>query len=97
MADDQEVLYVNAENIPKITSPANERDAMPTVHVYLHEEIPYVQVQGLVAEPVLDLTTTDALNLAMLLIQGAGEAVNRRIARMEPQAMADRWPINHDG
>jgi hypothetical protein len=39
---------------------------------------------------VLDLSCTDALNLAILLIAEAGQGLNRQLARALPQS----WPAS---
>lgn len=81
-----EPYYVVAENIPQIKASANDGlSDVAQVRVQYVEQVPYVQVHGLMGEAVLDLTGTEALNLAMLLIQGAGDAQARRIERLQAQ------------
>jgi hypothetical protein len=97
-------LYVNAHGTPKGTRP---KISPPRVRVEHSKGIPNVQVLD-AGVPVLDLACTDALNLAMLLIEAAGDAQARRIDAMLAQqpdvtvywgangtiaAMGD-WPIN---
>lgn len=77
-----------AADVPLITTPANDLGDLPRVRTNYFEQIPYVQVLDGYGEPVLDLTCTDALNLAILLIAEAGQALNRQLARALPQS----WP-----
>ena len=97
-------LYVNAYGTPKGTPP---KISPPKVRVEHRTGIPSVRVLD-AGETVLDLACTDALNLAMLLIEAAGDAQARRIDAMlaqqpdvtvyhEPNgtiAAQERFPIN---
>lgn len=56
------------------------------VRVNYFEQVPYVQVLDDYGAPVLDLSCTDALNLALLLTAEAGQGLNRQLARALPQA-----------
>lgn len=62
-----------------ITSPPEELDDTPTVRTVPLKGGRYVQVLGLMQEPVLELTCTEALNLAMTLIEEAGTNMNARL------------------
>jgi len=72
--------------IPLIATPANELGDLPQVRVNYFEQVPYVQVLDDYGAPVLDLSCTDALNLALLLTAEAGQGLNRQLARALPQA-----------
>lgn len=65
-----------------ITAPAAEVDDTPTVRTVELTSGRYVQVLGLMDEPVLDLTCTEALNLAMKLIEEAGTGFNARLTEL---------------
>jgi hypothetical protein len=65
----------------QIQTPADELGDLPTVRITTLHDVPYLQVLGYEQQPVLDLTLTDSLNLAMLLIEQAGEGMNARLAR----------------
>jgi len=97
-------LYVNAHGRPKGNPP---KIRSPKVRVEHSKGIPSAQVLD-IGVPVLDLTCTDALNLAMLLVEAAGDAQARRIDTMLAQqhdvtvyagpngtiATTGDWPIN---
>lgn len=72
----------------RITTPADELTEEPTVRITTWKGREFVQVLDHRGEPLLDLSPTASLNTAMLLIEAAGEAVNRRIVRLEPTASA---------
>lgn len=74
-------LYVNAHGTPKGIPP---KISPAKVRVEHSRGVPSVQVLDAM-EPVLDLTCADALNLAMLLIEAAGDAQARRIDAMLAQ------------
>lgn len=90
---DEEFQYVNADNVPRIVPPASDGlSDTPAVIVKHHEGVPYVGILDLQGDQVFDITCTDALNLAMLLIQGAGDAQARRIDRVEGRVAVYHMP-----
>lgn len=75
-------------DVPLVATPAGEIADLPRVRTNYFEQIPYVQVLDDRGVPVLDLSCTDALNLAILLVAEAGQGLNRQLARALPQS----WP-----
>ena len=69
----------------KIESPQEEMDDTPNVKRTVLRGGTYIQVLGLMHEPVLDLNCTEALNLAMRLIEEAGTGMNARLADLQGQ------------
>jgi hypothetical protein len=80
------------DDVPLLTTPANETSDLPRVRTSYFEQVPYVQVLTDSGKTVLDLTCTDALNLAILLTVEAGQGLNRQLARALPQG----WPFTVD-
>ena len=71
--------------IPLIATPPNELGDLPQVRVNYFERLPYVQILDDYGDTVLDLSCTDALNLALVLTAEAGQGLNRQLARTLPQ------------
>jgi hypothetical protein len=71
----------------KIESQLEEMDDTPTVKRTVLRGGTYIQVLGLMHEPVLDLNCTEALNLAMRLVEEAGTGLNTRLADFQAQRM----------
>jgi len=68
-----------------ILTPINELGDLPQVRVNYFERVPYVQILDDYGDTVLDLSCTDALNLALVLTAEAGQGLNRQLARTLPQ------------
>jgi hypothetical protein len=66
---------------PRISTLPDDLDDVPIVRATMFGDVPHLQILGFAGEPVLDLTLTDSLNLALLLIEKAGEEMNARLAR----------------
>lgn len=71
--------------VPLIPTPPNELGDLPQVRVNYFERVPYLQILDGYGQTVLDLSCTDALNLALLLTAEAGQGLNRQLARALPQ------------
>lgn len=71
------------EKVPQIVNPIDDgMSDVPRMRMKFHEGVPYVQVDGIDGAVALDLTCTDALNLAILLTHLAGTALARRVAQV---------------
>ena len=71
--------------VPLIPAPPNELGDLPQVRVNYFERVPYLQILDDYGQTVLDLSCTDALNLALLLTAEAGQGLNRQLGRALPQ------------
>ena len=74
-------------SVPLVASRTTEMEDLPAVRTNYFEQVPYVEVVDN-GQTVLNLTTTDALNLALRLVAEAGQGLNRQLARALPQS----WP-----
>jgi hypothetical protein len=60
------------------------QDVTPTVRTAWVDGVPFIKIDGLVGDPILDLKCTDALVLAMQLIDQGGRALAARSAQPWP-------------
>ena len=74
-------------SVPLMAHRTTELEDLPAVRTSFFEQEPYVEVIDN-GRPVLNLTTTDALNLGLLLVAEAGQGLNRQLARALPQQEA---------
>jgi hypothetical protein len=84
--------------LEQVSKSVHELPGLPHIKIEMFEDVPYVQVRSSDSRRLIfDWSCTEALNVAILLIEAAGTGHNARIAMLEsPESVRGGSTVNTD-